>query len=231
MLWQGWIISFLHGLHRMYLILYSSWKISDDKWDKKIVHIKISKMLSHEFCFLGKAGILNLHESKNTTFHFSCRSVWAEVLSYGLSFLGLSSQSLFLMRCVASWSKSFCIEFKLFFADFVDKCEKFRIDSPIFLNFRKTSQSSLSPMNMSHFTKVSLSDMHLCHIHCFTTRATYVINISFISFIWMLCGVFFHLEYHIMILILRKINFVPYGAATNIWAYTGQSELVPQSYR
>ena len=72
-------------------------------------------MLSHEFCFLGKAGILNLHEkwkTRHSTFHVVLSE---QRYCYKASvFLDISSQSQFFMRWLSSWSKSFCIEFKLF---------------------------------------------------------------------------------------------------------------------
>ena len=188
-------------------------------------------MLSHEFCFLGKAGILNLHEKWKTrhstlhvvlseqrychmtsvfwAFHLKPGSLWGgwpvdqKILHRIKTLLQTLSTN---VKSSGSPPPSFSISAKL-------------------PNLR--SPPWICPTSQRYHSQTCI---YVIFIYSLQKQHMYSILVSYHLF--ECCVVFyFHLEYHIMILILRKINFVPYGAPAYIWAYTGQSELVPQSYR
>ena len=141
---------------------------------------------------------------KNTIFHFPCRFVWAEVLSYGLSFLGLSSQSLFFMRWLSSWSKSFCIEFKLFLQTLSTNVKSSGSPPPSFSISEKLpnlrSPPWICPTSQRYH---SLACIYVIFIYSLQKQHMYSILVSYHLF--ECCVVFsHHLEYLIMELILRK---------------------------
>ena len=71
-------------------------------------------MLSHEFCFLGKAGILDLHESEKHDIPLSMSFCLSRGIVIWPQFFGSFISILVLNEVCGQLIKIFCIELKLF---------------------------------------------------------------------------------------------------------------------